>query len=164
MMTANEITSEFSKVIPLKSRTSKKTNSSGKGYAKHQPFTEPKELSNGEIKEMIHNVASQLSSIKEIASSKEGDEVMEKIHDKINNLEKDVAVLVERTKKLDDIPTREEMKNIITDVLDSRTKDMASKSDVKLEISNARTTQILWTIGSVLTVVTIATSIILKAL
>lgn len=89
-----------------------------------------------------------------------GDEELENIMEKINEIDKKVAVIEERTKKLDDLPTKSEVKNIVIEAIES--KNIPSKTEVELNISRARNAQIIWTAGIVTTAVTIAVTIITK--
>lgn len=76
---------------------------------------------------------------------------MEQVMEKLNDIDKKVAVLEERTKKLDNLPTKEEIKNIITESISNT--DIASKSDVELAVVKSRNTQLVWTVGSILAAV-----------
>lgn len=105
-----------------------------------------------EVKEELHMLKNQISAVYEIGPTREGDENgMEQLRDKINDIDKKVAILEERTKILSDLPTRDEMKNIVLDSLEN--KNLATRSDVELQVLKSRNTQILWTIGTVIAAV-----------
>lgn len=118
----------------------------------------------------IQDIKKELDEIKKLMTPEaasglieDGSEYnLEKINEKINDIDKKVAVLEDRTKKLDNIPTKDEIKNIISDVLDN--KGLATKDFVKLEIEKGKNAQIRWTISIVLTIVTVASGIIIKVL
>lgn len=111
-----------------------------------------KEVTLEEIQEQLTHIKEALDAYIQISgSTNEGGGDMEKIFDKISEIDKKVAVLEEKSKKLDALPTRDEIKNIITDSLNG--KDLSTKSEVELQIVNARNTQIIWTVATVLTAV-----------
>ncbi|MGG1137223.1 hypothetical protein [Bacillus mycoides] len=96
-----------------------------------------------------------LVSREEIASSFEGGgNEMEDLKNKVHEMDKKLAIIEERTKKLDDLPTAMEIKQIISDVIDS--KNLATVDKVELEITKSRNIQLVWTIGTILTVVSLA--------
>lgn len=73
--------------------------------------------------------------------------------EKLNSLEKKVAVIEERTKKLEDIPTKSEIKNIVIEAIES--KKIPNKSEVELQITKSKNTQIVWTVGTIIAVLSI---------
>ncbi|MBK5506637.1 hypothetical protein JFT97_19545 [Bacillus sp. TH12] len=79
---------------------------------------------------------------------------MEDLKNKVHEMDKKLAIIEERTKKLDDLPTAMEIKQIISDVIDS--KNLATVDKVELEITKSRNIQLVWTIGTILTVVSLA--------
>lgn len=81
-----------------------------------------------------------------------------RLEEKTSSIETIVARIDERTKKLDNMPTKSEVENIIIKAIEN--KSIPSNSDVELKISNAKNAQIKWTIGIVTTVATIAVTII----
>lgn len=115
----------------------------------------------------INLIKNEIEKIREmlvqfyIASAKEGEnmyekEIMEKLEhttEKLHSVEKSVAVIEEKIKKLDSIPTTSEIQNIISNTIDR--KNLPSKSDVKLQVIKARNTQITWTIGTIIAAATI---------
>lgn len=101
-----------------------------------------------DIRSELQHLKEQLIGFKEIAYSFDGGDIrMEQLKEKINDIDKKLAVLEERTKKLDDLPTRDELKNIVYDSIER--KELATKSDVELQVIKARNTQIIWTVGTI---------------
>lgn len=107
----------------------------------------------------------------------EGDGNMEELIKKVNEIDKKVALLEERTKKIDSMPSKDEMKYIISSIIDGKNipskhevensitkiikeNDLPTNSDVSLKIEKAKNTQIRWTIGTIITIVSVATAII----
>ncbi|MBD8028135.1 hypothetical protein H9636_15920 [Ureibacillus sp. Re31] len=102
---------------------------------------------------------------------------MEELIKKVNEIDKKVALLEERTKKIDSMPSKDEMKYIISSIIDGKNipskhevensitkiikeNDLPTNSDVSLKIEKAKNTQIRWTIGTIITIVSVATAII----
>ncbi|KKB91984.1 hypothetical protein WB24_11945 [Bacillus sp. CMAA 1185] len=83
---------------------------------------------------------------------------MEKILEKVNEIDKKVAVIEERTKKLDNLATKDEIKTLISEAITN--SGMATKEHVELKIVSSRNAIILWTIGTVIA----ATGILIKFL
>ncbi|TWL57686.1 hypothetical protein CHCC15325_1936 [Bacillus licheniformis] len=71
---------------------------------------------------------------------------MEKIQEKLSEIDKKVAVIEERTKKIDNLPTKEEMKNLISETISN--SGIATKEHVELKIISSRNVQIVWTIAT----------------
>jgi len=95
----------------------------------------------------LNTIAHELTQTSlQFAPGKESDDDMEKLTEKVYNIEKDVAILIERTKKIDDLPSKEEVINITTAAIES--KDLASKADIELAVTKARNAQIIWTVGA----------------
>lgn len=92
------------------------------------------------------------------ASFEEGGNGMEDLKRQVNEIDKKIAVIEERTKKLDDLPTAMEIKQIVSDVIDS--KNLATVDKVELEITKSRNIQLIWTIGTIITVTGLAVAII----
>lgn len=90
-----------------------------------------------------------------VAPAKEDDNMYElkEVVEKLNSLEKKVAVIEERTKKLEDIPTKSEIKNIVIEAIES--KKIPNKSEVELQITKSKNTQIVWTVGTIIAVLSI---------
>ncbi|KZN96178.1 hypothetical protein AZI98_08940 [Aeribacillus pallidus] len=119
-----------------------------------------------DLKIEVDTIRSELFSIKELiktfvetASGHQrngGENEMEQIKEKIYELDKKISVIEERTRKIENIPTKDEMKFLISEVIDN--KNLPTRSDVESKISNARTQQILWTIA----IITFATGIIIR--
>ncbi|WP_255257349.1 hypothetical protein [Bacillus thuringiensis] len=96
-----------------------------------------------------------LVSREEIASSYEGDSKdMEDLKNKVHDMDKRLAIIEERTKKLDDLPTAIEIKQIISEVIDN--KNLATVDKVELEINKSRNIQLTWTITTIIAVVSLA--------
>ncbi|NOL32130.1 hypothetical protein [Bacillus altitudinis] len=95
------------------------------------------------IKDLINSVLSQ-------TSGEESDDNMEKLTERISNLERDVAVLKERTKKLDDLPTKAEITSLFTDSINN--SNIATKDHVNSKVEQATSNIIKWTIATTLTV------------
>ncbi|MEC1547465.1 hypothetical protein P9D77_03675 [Bacillus rugosus] len=87
---------------------------------------------------------------------------MEKIEEKVNDLQTKIAVLEERTKKLEHIPTKDELKSILSEAIDS--KEFPSKDYVESKVSKAVTKQVIWTASIIITSVSIATGVIIRML
>lgn len=97
----------------------------------------------------LNTIAHELTQTSlQFAPGKESGDDMEKLTEKVNNIERDVAILIERTKNIDNLPSREEVKNIATTAIENKSKDLASKSDVDLAVTKARNVQIIWTLGA----------------
>lgn len=104
----------------------------------------------------LHDI---LVSREEMAASfEEGGSDMEDLKKQVSEMDKKIAVLEERTKKLDDLPTAIEIKQIISDVIDS--KNLATVDKVELEITKSRNIQLVWTIGTIVTVTGLALAVI----
>ncbi|OJE45073.1 hypothetical protein BAQ49_07660 [Bacillus proteolyticus] len=73
-------------------------------------------------------------------------------------MDKRLAIIEERTKKLDDLPTAMEIKQIISDVIDG--KNLATVDKVELEINKSRNVQLTWTIGTIIAVVSLAVAVL----
>ncbi|WP_353854733.1 hypothetical protein [Bacillus sp. Bos-x628] len=91
------------------------------------------------IKDLINSVLSQ-------TSGEESDDNMEKLTERISNLERDVAVLTERTKKLDDLPTKAEIKTLFTDSINN--SNIATRDHVDSKVAQTHTSIIKWMIGT----------------
>lgn len=117
-----------------------------------------------DVREDINSLKSYLQHINEVAAGaeKRGDEELEKIEGKVNDLQTKIAVLEERTKKLEHIPTKDELKSIVSEAIDS--KEFPSKDYVESKVSKAVTKQVIWTAGIIITSVSIATGIIIRML
>jgi len=136
-----------------------------------------------EIKDELHNLINEFSIVNEIAYTNEGsDLIMEQLKERLNDIDKKVSVLEERTKHLDKLPSKDEMarllaeskedmlekienllkdkpssdktKLIVDEVITS--KKLASEQDVELQVTKARNVQIIWTVSTL----TLATGII----
>ncbi|MGG5181421.1 hypothetical protein ACQYAC_19380 [Bacillus sp. MM09(2025)] len=107
-----------------------------------------------ENEEILQDIVVQLNSITQsltqISSGKESDDTMEKLTERISNLERDVAVLKERTKKLDDLPTKAEIKTLFTDSINN--SNIATRDHVDSKVEQATSSIIKWTIATTLTV------------
>lgn len=99
-----------------------------------------------------------LSQEKVAASVEEEDDGMEDLKKKIHEMDKKISVIEERVKRLDNLPSGLEIKQIISEAIDS--KNLASVDKVELEITKSRNIQILWTIGTIIGVVSLAATII----
>ncbi|WP_177230639.1 hypothetical protein [Bacillus sp. FMQ74] len=70
------------------------------------------------IREDVQDIRSEIAQIKEAieaslqtaSSQNGGGDIMEKILEKVNEIDKKVAVIEERTKKLDNLATKDEIK------------------------------------------------------
>ncbi|HFK1753502.1 TPA: hypothetical protein ACGXP3_003922 [Bacillus cereus] len=98
-----------------------------------------------------------LSQEKVAASVEEEDDGMEDLKKKIHEMDKKISVIEERVKRLDNLPSGLEIKQIISEAIDS--KNLASVDKVELEITKSRNIQILWTIGTIIGVVSLAATI-----
>jgi hypothetical protein len=131
----------------------------------------------------IHNLKNELMELKENflaflenASHNEGDSTMDidNLKEKINDIDKKVSILEERTKHLEKIPSRDEMIRLlsestkeIVEKMDEKLKDKPSIDKTKItvdeiltskripneqfvetQVTKARNAQILWTIGA----------------
>ncbi|PEB77744.1 hypothetical protein CON53_31020 [Bacillus cereus] len=67
-------------------------------------------------------------------------------------------LIEERAKKLESVPSGLEMKQIISDVIDS--KNLVSVDKLELEIIKSRNTQVLWTIGTIILIVSLGVAVI----
>ncbi|PEC70900.1 hypothetical protein CON25_25555 [Bacillus thuringiensis] len=79
---------------------------------------------------------------------------MEDLKNKVHDMDKRLAIIEERTKKLDDLPTAIEIKQIISEVIDN--KNLATVDKVELEINKSRNIQLTWTITTIIAVVSLA--------
>ncbi|SEB13767.1 hypothetical protein SAMN04488146_1101 [Bacillus nitratireducens] len=71
---------------------------------------------------------------------------------------KKINLIEERAKKLESVPSGLEMKQIISDVIDSR--NLVSVDKLELEIIKSRNTQVLWTIGTIILIVSLGVAVI----
>ncbi|PEW89419.1 hypothetical protein CN446_26825 [Bacillus cereus] len=71
---------------------------------------------------------------------------------------KKINLIEERAKKLESVPSGLEMKQIISDVIDS--KNLVSVDKLELEIIKSRNTQVLWTIGTIILIVSLGVAVI----
>ncbi|AKE24346.1 MULTISPECIES: hypothetical protein [Bacillus] len=118
------------------------------------------------IREDVQDIRSEIAQIKEAieaslqtaSSQNGGGDIMEKILEKVNEIDKKVAVIEERTKKLDNLATKDEIKTLISEAITN--SGMATKEHVELKIVSSRNAIILWTIGTVIA----ATGILIKFL
>jgi hypothetical protein len=143
------------------------------------------------IKKGLESIKNDLSIIKELVSShilqaspdKEDEnfmyeikEVLEKLNDtnnRIGKIETTLAVIEERTKKLDNLPTKSEMQNLIYEALKSKpdedkvkvlideafsSKKIATETMVENQVIKSRNAIII----SMITIIGIATGIIIK--
>ncbi|WP_244159099.1 hypothetical protein [Bacillus proteolyticus] len=124
-------------------------------YTLHQSLEEEVAYLKNEQKALYEMLVSR----EEIASSFEGDDNdMEDLKNKIHDMDKRLAIIEERTKKLDDLPTAMEIKQIISDVIDG--KNLATVDKVELEINKSRNVQLTWTIGTIIAVVSLAVAVL----
>ncbi|ASB90812.1 MULTISPECIES: hypothetical protein [Bacillus] len=106
------------------------------------------------IRQEVQNIRHDIKQIKEVieariqlaSSENGGGEMMEKIQEKLSEIDKKVAVIEERTKKIDNLPTKEEMKNLISETISN--SGIATKEHVELKIISSRNVQIVWTIAT----------------
>ncbi|MFJ7585655.1 hypothetical protein [Bacillus cereus] len=147
----NKDTSNYSNFIgKIHTRTKNMINNSN--INNKEQF--PGDISNiiNDLRADLENVKNQLSVFNEIAYAQGGSNLdMEQLKEKINDIDRKVAILEERTKRLDSLPTRDEMKNIVFDTLEN--KNLVTNSEVELQIIKSRNTQIIWTIGTVIAAV-----------
>ncbi len=100
-----------------------------------------------------------LLSQESIAASIEGgSEDMEELKKKVYEMDKKITLIEERAKKLESMPSGLEMKQIISDVIDS--KNLVSVDKLELEIIKSRNTQVLWTIGTIISIVSLSVAVI----
>ncbi|WP_255290601.1 hypothetical protein [Bacillus cereus] len=124
------------------------------------------------------------NTLHELAASveAEGDE-MEELKEKIHEIDKKISLIEERVKKLDQLPSGSEIKQIVSEVIDSKNlvsidkmelettkmvseiidsknKNLASIDKMELAITNSRNVQIIWTVGTIVAVVSLAVAAI----
>ncbi|MBJ8054106.1 hypothetical protein JDS87_19645 [Bacillus cereus] len=83
---------------------------------------------------------------------------MEELKKKVYEMDKKITLIEERAKKLESVPSGLEMKQIISDVIDS--KNLVSVDKLELEIIKSRNTQVLWTIGTIISIVSLGVAVI----
>ncbi|QII50484.1 hypothetical protein G3M81_17890 [Bacillus paralicheniformis] len=111
------------------------------------------------LKRDIKQIKETIEAYSQLASSKNGgEEMMERIQEKLSEIDKKVAVIEERTKKIDNLPTKEEMRILITETISNL--EIATKEHVELKVVSSRNTIILWTIGTFIALVSITATII----
>ncbi|ALM29769.1 MULTISPECIES: hypothetical protein [Bacillus] len=108
-----------------------------------------KALSIKEMQKEIMGIKELINLMLSLTSDEESDDV-EKLTERISNLERDVAVLKERTKKLDDLPTKAEITSLFTDSINN--SNIATKDHVNSKVEQATSNIIKWTIATTLTV------------
>lgn len=121
-------------------RTKRKYNNSQQlheGIYKNSAFDDQKE-----ILEQIAEIREALNAALEVAyqyKQNEGGEDMDKdkMVEKLTEISTKVGVLEERTKKLEMIPTKEEMKYLISQALQENLKDIPKTNDVKVIIDES---------------------------
>ncbi|KAA6448588.1 hypothetical protein [Bacillus swezeyi] len=109
---------------------------------------------NTKIRQEVQNIRHDIKQIKEVieariqlaSSENGGGEMMEKIQGKLSEIDKKVAVIEERTKRIDNLPTKDEMKTLITETISNL--DVATKEHVELKVVSSRNTMIVWTIAT----------------
>ncbi|WP_242491257.1 hypothetical protein [Bacillus cereus] len=100
-----------------------------------------------------------LLSQEAVAASIEGaGDDMEELKKKVYEMDKKITLIEERAKKLESVPSGLEMKQIISDVIDS--KNLVSVDKLELEIIKSRNTQVLWTIGTIISIVSLGVAVI----
>ncbi|MCK1972683.1 hypothetical protein LNK20_08170 [Bacillus safensis] len=144
----NEVTSINSNIVRMEQYNPRRLNSRIKRFDSKEHSIE--NIKNHENEEILSGIVVQLNSIiqslTQTASGKESDYNMEKITERISNLERDVAVLKERTKKLDDLPTKAEIKSLFTDSINN--SNIATKDHVDSKVEQTHTSIIKWMIGT----------------
>lgn len=95
----------------------------------------------------LNTIAQELTQTSiQYAPGKESGDDMEKMTERISNLERDVAVLKERTTKLDDLPTKAEIKVLFTDSINN--SNLATKDHVNSKVEQTHTSIIKWMVGT----------------
>ncbi|WP_367294290.1 hypothetical protein [Bacillus pumilus] len=147
----NEATGINSNIVRMAQYNPKRPNSRIKRFdLKEHSFENIKNYENEEILSgIVVQLNSIIQSLTQTASGKESDYNMEKITERISNLERDVAVLKERTKKLDDLPTKAEIKTLFTDSINN--SNIATRDHVDSKVEQATSNIIKWTIATTLT-------------
>ncbi|PGM91637.1 hypothetical protein CN958_17915 [Bacillus cereus] len=79
---------------------------------------------------------------------------MEELKEKMHEMDKKISLIEERVKRLDKLPSGPEIKQMVSEVIDS--KNLANMDKVELEMTKSRNVQIIWTIGTIITVVVAA--------
>ncbi|WP_257155425.1 hypothetical protein [Bacillus cereus] len=95
------------------------------------------------------------NALHELAASVEGEgDEMEELKEKMHEMDKKISLIEERVKRLDKLPSGPEIKQMVSEVIDS--KNLANMDKVELEMTKSRNVQIIWTIGTIITVVVAA--------
>lgn len=149
----------------------------------------------------IDELRSEIEAMKSIVKNKaevsgtveEGDYFMDKLVEKLTDIDRRLSVIEEKSKKIDqiankeetklmiieninnrDIPTVEGIKNIVSETIENKNKGIenslsaldekiVTQSDLDLAIYKAKNSQLLWTVGTIITVISIATTVIVRA-
>lgn len=90
------------------------------------------------MKTEIQYIKNTLEVISQVSSDlHEGSDIlMEELKEKIYEIDKKMAVIEERTKKIDNLPTRDEMRFLISDVISN--SNFATKEHVEVKVEKAR--------------------------
>lgn len=178
---ATKVHLAYSRDTKSKNKTESKISLKNKSYGKIPVIKEDKILSQPSpeyITMIIENLNELNESFKEIASGLHGssngggggemddlkrrvndlDNKMGKVEEKLYTIDKTLAIVEERTKKIDSLPSEDRMRSIIQEAF--KDKDPASKEFVQNTVSTSETRMIKWQIRTGISIVALTSAIV----